>query len=54
MRHEEAEILAALRRSLDNLEKVKLINPDDIEILALKASLRQRIADIQDADAEGN
>jgi hypothetical protein len=52
MRHEDAEMLAALRQSLDDLEKVKLISPDDIQILALKSSLRQRIAEIQKALAK--
>ena len=54
MRHEDAEMLAALRQSLDDLEKVKLISPDDPEIIGLKTNLRQRIAAIQEGDAKGN
>ncbi len=53
MRPDDAEMLAALRQSLNDLENVKLLNPDDLEIIALKASLRERIASIQNADAEG-
>lgn len=45
-------MLAALRQSLDDLQKVKLISPD--EIVALKTSLRQRITSIDDADAKDN
>jgi len=52
MRHEDAEMLAALRQSLDDLEKVKLISPDDLQVLALKASLRQKIAEIQKTAAK--
>jgi len=52
MRHHDPEMLAALRQSLDDLENMKLISPDDLAIVALKASLRQRIADIENAGAK--
>ena len=52
MRQTDAEMLATLRQSLDDLEKVKLISPQDVQVLALKASLRQKIAEIQKALAK--
>lgn len=52
MRHHDAEMLAALRQALNDLEHVKLINPDDPDFVALKSNLRQRIADIENAVAE--
>ena len=47
MHQADAEMLATLRQSLDDLERVKLICPEDIQVLALKASLRRKIAEIQ-------
>lgn len=52
-RHEDAEMLTALKQSLRDLENVKLLSPDDVEIVALKTSLRQKVACIEDAVAEG-
>ena len=46
LRHNDTEMLAALRQSLKDLENVKLIKPG--AIADLKASLRQRIAGLED------
>lgn len=45
MRHiSKAELLEAMKQSLHDLENLKLLSPNDLEILGLRRSLRERIA----------
>jgi hypothetical protein len=48
MRHsDEPGLLDALKDSLRDLEKVKLIGPDDLDIIDEKRILRQKIAELE-------
>lgn len=49
MRREDVEMLAALKQSLNDLENITLLNPDDLELVALKNNLRERIATLEKA-----
>lgn len=45
MRHiSKAELLQAMKQSLHDLENLKLLSPNDLEILDLRRSLKERIA----------
>lgn len=48
MRHiSKAELLEAMKRSLHDLENLKLLSPNDLEILDLRRSLKERIAALE-------
>ena len=48
MRHShESGLLNALRDCLHDLESVKLISPDDLDIIDEKRILRQKIAELE-------
>jgi len=54
MRHSnEPELLDALKDSLQDLEGVQLISPEDIEIIAEKRILRQKIEELEREDSDG-
>jgi hypothetical protein len=42
------ELLDAMRECLQKLEQLKLINPDDLDIIDEKRILRQKIAELED------
>ena len=55
MRHSlQPELLEALKKSLRDLENVKILNPDDSEILLLRRILRQRIAELENRASSGD
>jgi hypothetical protein len=43
----QPELLDALRRQLQDMENIKLFPADDIEILRVKRTLRQKINDLE-------
>lgn len=43
----KADLLNALRQSLREVENLKLLSPDDLDILDLRRSLKERIAAIE-------
>ena len=43
------ELLNALKSSLENLEKVRMLSPDDPELEELKAGIRAKIKEIEGA-----
>jgi hypothetical protein len=48
MRHiPQADLLQALKQSLHDLDNVKLLSPDDLDILDLRRNLREQIAAIE-------
>ncbi len=55
MRHfHEPELLDVLKDSLQDLEGVQLISPEDIEIIAEKRILRQKIEELEREDSDGH
>jgi len=55
MRHShEPELLDALKDSLHDLENVKLISPDDLDIIDEKRILRQKIAELERENSDGH
>jgi hypothetical protein len=54
MRHShEPGLLDALKDCLHDLESVKLISPDDLDIIDEKRILRQKIAELEKEDSGG-
>jgi hypothetical protein len=54
MRHfHEPDLLDALKGSLRDLENVKLISPDDLDIIDEKRILRQKIAELEREESDG-
>jgi hypothetical protein len=54
MRHfVEPGLLDALKESLHDLENVKLISPGDLDIIDEKRILRQKIAELEREDSDG-
>jgi hypothetical protein len=48
MRHfPQKDLLQALKASLRDLENLKLVSPDDLEILNLRCSIKERIAALE-------
>ena len=48
MRHvHQTELLAAMKSNLRDLENIRLLGPDDLEILTLRRYLRARIAELE-------
>jgi hypothetical protein len=43
----KADLLAALKQSLHDLENVKLLSPDDLDIVELRRDLKEKIAAIE-------
>jgi hypothetical protein len=46
----KAELIAAMKQSLRDLEDVKLLSPDDLDIIDQKRILRQNIAELEKED----
>ena len=44
----KTDLLAAMKLCLHDLEELKLLNPDDLEIIDEKRILRKRIAKLED------
>jgi hypothetical protein len=44
----KAELLAAMKVCLHDLEELNLFNPDDLNIVGEKRMLRQKIAKLED------
>ncbi len=44
----------AMKNRLDDLENVKLLSPDDLEIIEEKRILRQKIAKMEHEDSDGH
>jgi hypothetical protein len=54
MRHcVEPELLDAMKDCLRELENVRLISPDDLDIIDQKRILRQKIAELEKEDSNG-
>lgn len=54
MRHSlGSELLGAMKDCLRDLENVKLISPDDLSIIDQKRILRQKIAELEKEDSDG-
>jgi hypothetical protein len=54
MRHfVEPELLDAMKDCLRDLENTKLISPDDLDIIDEKRVLRQKIAELEREDSDG-
>ena len=54
MRHFfEPGLLDAMKDSLRDLENVKLLSPDDLDIIDQKRILRQKIAELEREDFDG-
>ena len=54
MRHfHEPGLLDALKDALRDLENVKLLSPDDLDIIDEKRILRQKIAELEREDSDG-
>jgi hypothetical protein len=49
----EPEMLGAMKDCLRDLENVKLISPDDLDIIDEKRILRQKIAELEKEDSDG-
>ena len=48
MRHvPQAEMLAAMKDGLRNLENIELLSPNDLEILSERRDLRAKIAELE-------
>jgi hypothetical protein len=48
------ELLDAMKNRLDDLENVKLLSPDDLDIIDEKRILRQKIAKMEQEDSDGH
>jgi hypothetical protein len=44
----KADLVTAMKLRLHDLEEVKLLNPDDVDIIKEKRLLRQKIAKLED------
>ncbi len=44
----------AMKNRLDDLENVKLLSPDDLDIIEEKRILRQKIAKMEHEDSDGH
>jgi hypothetical protein len=54
MRHfHEPGLLDAMKDCLRDLENVKLLSPDDLDIIDQKRILRQKIAELEREDSDG-
>ena len=54
MRHfHESGLLDAMKDCLHDLENVELISPDDLDIIDEKRILRQKIAELEREDSDG-
>jgi len=54
MRHvPTADLLEAMRESLRDLENLKLLSPDDLDILDLRRNLKERIAVLERQQSQG-
>ncbi len=54
MRHvPKPELVDAMKDCLRDLEKTKLISPDDLDIIDEKRILRQKIAELENEDSDG-
>jgi hypothetical protein len=49
----EPELLEVMKDCLPNLENVRLISPDDLDIIDQKRILRQKIAEFEKEDSDG-
>ena len=47
------ELLEAIKESLRNLENMKLLNPNDLDILKSRHDLEAKIAKLERQDSEG-
>jgi hypothetical protein len=47
------ELLDAMKDCLRELETTKLISPDDLDIIDQKRILRQKIAELENEDSDG-
>ena len=47
------ELVDAMKDCLRDLEKTKLISPDDLDIIDEKRILRQKIAELESEDSDG-
>ncbi len=55
MRHiPRAELLEALRQSLRDLEKIKLLSPDDLHIIEVRRNLKAKIAAMEAQQGQSN
>ena len=48
-----ADLLEAMRESLHNLENLKLLSPDDLDILDLRRNLKGQIAVLERQQSQG-
>jgi hypothetical protein len=54
MRHvPKPELVDAMKDCLRDLENTKLISPDDLDIIDQKRILRQKIAELEKEDSDG-
>ena len=54
MRHvPKPELVDAMKDCLRDLENTKLISPDDLDIVDEKRILRQKIAELENEDSDG-
>jgi hypothetical protein len=54
MRHFlEPELLDAMKDCLRDLDNVKLLSPDDLDIIDQKRILRQKIAELEKENSDG-
>jgi hypothetical protein len=49
-----ADLLDAMKDCLRDLENVKLLSPDDLDILDEKRILRQKIDELENEDSDGH
>jgi hypothetical protein len=55
MRHfHQPALLGAMKDRLRDLENVKLISPDDLDIIDQKRILRQKIGELERKDSDGH
>lgn len=55
MRHiPQADLLRAMKQSLRDLDNLKLLNPNDLEILRLRRSLREQIDRLERQQSEAH
>lgn len=47
------ELVDAMKGCLRDLESTKLISPDDLDIIDEKRILRRKIAELENADSDG-
>jgi hypothetical protein len=52
LHHIEPELLDAMKGCLHDLENVKLLSPDDLDIIDEKRLLRQKIAELEREDSD--